>query len=186
MPRLYDGYASAMPSTQRLIIEALTTEHAAGLFAALDEPSVGEFIGGPDVTTVDALIDRIERVSGGPGEQYHPEQWHNFVVMLCDDGTIIGRIEATTYGAWGEIAYVFGPSWSGRGYATEAVAWLIGHLHQRGATELWAAVHPLNTSSLRLLDRVGFAVVDNHESTPTLGSFDDGDIVLTRGVRATA
>jgi RimJ/RimL family protein N-acetyltransferase len=173
-----------MSSTDRLIIETLTTEHAAGLLTALDDPSVGELIGGPDVTTLDALIDRIERVSRGPGEQYHPEQWHNFAVMLRADRTIIGRVEASTYDDWAEIAYVFGPQWSGHGYATEAVRWLIAELHDLGADELWAAVHPDNTRSLRLLERVGFAVTDQH--TRNLGSFDDGDVVLTCGPRATA
>ncbi len=173
-----------MSSTDRLIIESLTKEHAAGLLVALDDPTVGEFIGGPDVTTLDALIERIERVSRGPGEQYHPEQWHNFAVMLRDDRTIIGRIEASTYGDWAEIAYVFGPQWSGHGYATEAVRWMIGELHERGADELWAAVHPHNTRSLRLLDRVGFSISDH--PTRDLGSFDDGDVLLTRGPRATA
>ena len=173
-----------MSSTDRLIIETLTTEHAAGLFAALDAPSVGEFIGGPDVTTLDALIDRIDRVSRGPGEQYHPEQWHNFAVMLRDDRTIIGRIEASTYGEWAEIAYVFGPQWSGHGYATEAVRWLIAELHERGVDELWAAVHPHNARSLRLLDRVGFAVTD--QRTRNLGSFDDGDVVLSYDPPVTA
>jgi [ribosomal protein S5]-alanine N-acetyltransferase len=173
-----------MSSTPRLTIEPLSTDHAGGLLAALDHPSVGEFIGGPDVTTLDALIDRIERVSLGPGEQYHPEQWHNFVVMLRDDRTIIGRVEASTYDDWAEIAYVFGPQWSGRGYATEAVEWLIASLHERGVDELWAAVHPDNAPSLRLLDRVGFRVVTD-EPRRDLGSFDDGDVLLTRGPRAT-
>ena len=162
----------------------MTTDHAEGLLAALDDPSVGEFIGGPDVTTLDALIDRIERVALGPGEQYHPEQWHNFAVMLRGDNTIIGRIEATTYDDWAEIAYVFGPQWSGHGYATEAVRWMIADLHERGADELWAAVHPDNTRSLRLLERVGFTVTDQH--TRDLGSFDDGDVLLTLDASATA
>jgi RimJ/RimL family protein N-acetyltransferase len=167
-----------VPFTARLLIEPLATEHAEGLLAALDHPSVGEYIGGPDVTTLAALRDRIDFVNRGPGPEYHPEQWFNAVVMLRDDRTIIGRIEATTYDEWAEIAYVFSPHASGAGYATEAVEWMIADLHQRGFCELWAAVHPDNAASLRLLARVGFAETD-HLARP-VGSYDEGDLILWR------
>jgi RimJ/RimL family protein N-acetyltransferase len=182
MVRLYDAYAAAVISTPRLMIEPLAVSHAPGLFAALDDPAVGTYIGGPDVTTVEALEARIVALTAGPGLDRHPERWHNAVVMLRSDGHIIGRVEATSYGDWAEIAYVFGPRWSGHGYATEAVRWLIDDLHRQGIDELWAAVHPDNDRSLRLLGRVGFVVVAEPERS--LGSFDDGDVVLRRLIDA--
>jgi hypothetical protein len=45
--------------TARLTIEALDPTHAEGLLAALDDPRVGTHIGGPDVTTLAALRERI-------------------------------------------------------------------------------------------------------------------------------
>jgi RimJ/RimL family protein N-acetyltransferase len=89
----------------------------------------------------------------------------------------IGRLEATTHRDWGEIAYVFGPRWWGQGLACEATAWLVRQLADHDAPELWAAVHPANTASQRLLVRLGF-----HRAAPArpLASFDPGDDAFVR------
>jgi RimJ/RimL family protein N-acetyltransferase len=164
--------------TERLRIEPLEPLHAAGLHAALDHPDVGTFIGGPDVTTLDALRARIERLAVGPARPAPGARWWNFAVLLRAEPRIIGRLEATTYGDWGEIAYVFGPSWWGRGLASEASHWLVCHLAERGVPELWAAVDPDNTRSHRLLLRIGFTRTDEPERP--LGSFLPGDDMFVR------
>ncbi len=163
--------------TERLTIEPLAHEHAEELVAALDHESVGAFIGGPDVTTVEAMHERIDRLATGPGPEWPDEQWWNFAVRRSADGAMVGRLEATTYGDWAEVAYVFGPALAGRGYATEGVRWLVGHVADvLSVAEQWAAVHPDNLASIRLLERVGF----RREPTAwrPIGSFDDGDLVF--------
>jgi len=167
---------SAVFTTSRLAIEPLGLAHAGALHAALDHPDVHRFLPAPDVTSVDALRERIARLAATPPPA--GERWWNFAVRQHDDGAVIGRLEATTYGAWGEIAYVFGPRWWGRGLATEATAWLVGHLADHGCAELWAAVHPANAASQRLLLRLGFTAADR-PGRP-LGSFDPGDAVFRR------
>ena len=92
---------------------------------------------------------------------------------------VLGRLEATGYpDGWAEVAYVFGPAHWGHGYATEGVRWMIGHLRaEHGITDVWAAVHPDNTSSVRLLERLGF----ERRTWPArraVGSYDDGDLVF--------
>jgi RimJ/RimL family protein N-acetyltransferase len=165
-------------ATERLIIEPLEPSHAPGLHAALDHPDVGTFIGGPDVTTLEAVRARIERLAVGPLAPRSGERWWNFAVLVPAERTIIGRLEATTYGAWGEIAYVFSPSWWGRGLASEASRWLVGHLAERGVPELWAAVDPDNDRSQRLLLRIGFTRTDEPERP--LSSFLPGDDMFVR------
>jgi len=165
-------------ATPRLLIEPLAASHAAGLHAALDHPDVGQFLSAPDVTTLDALHARIERVTAGPPPSRPGERWWNFAARLAADGVIIGRVEATTYGAWGEIAYVFGPRWWGKGLAAEATAWLVHHLAAHGVVELWAAVQPANQRSHRLLLRSGFVAID--APARPLASFDPGDAVFAR------
>jgi RimJ/RimL family protein N-acetyltransferase len=160
-------------TTARLTIEPLGPSHVIGLHAALDHPDVGRFIGGPDVTTPEALLARIAHVTAGPSSPRAHERWWNFAVMLRADHTIIGRLEATTYGDWGEIAYVFGPRWWGQGLASESTRWLVRHLVERGIDELWAAVDPDNAPSQRMLSRIGFARADEPERP--LGSFAGGD-----------
>ena len=122
-----------MPLTSRLIIEPLAHEHAEGLVAALSDPSVGAYIGGPEVTTVEAQHQRIDQLAEGPGPERPNESWWNWAVRRRTDGLVLGYIQATGYGEWAEVAYVFGPATSGQGFATEAVRWLMDHLRTVGA-----------------------------------------------------
>lgn len=167
-----------MFATARLVIEPLAHHHAAGLHAALDHPDVGLHIGGPDVTTLAALHARIDHLAAGPAAPRPHERWHNFAVRLAANRTIIGRLEATTYARWGEIAYVFGPPWWGHGLASEATRWLADHLAGLGIPELWASVEPDNERSQRLLTRVGFTRTDEPERL--LAAFLPGDDTFVR------
>jgi RimJ/RimL family protein N-acetyltransferase len=185
-----------VPAWTHLLIEPLTLVHAEGLYEALDDQAVHRYLPAPEVTTLDALRARIERLAYAAPLG---ERWWNFAVRLADTRTIVGRLEATTYGdapleqardptpraerpsdrdPWGEIAYVFGPPWWGRGLATEATRWLVDQLAAHGVDELWAAVHPANLASQRLLARLGFARAVA-PSRP-LGSFDPGDLVFVK------
>ncbi len=153
--------------------------HATGLFEAVDDERVGRYLGGPDVTTVEATVARIESVNAGPGPDWD-EQWLNWAVLLA--GTVIGRVEATlrhdtSQPGVAEVAYVFGPRWWGNGYAAESTAWMIGHLVEvHGAQQYWATVDPRNTASVNLLARLGFTMTDLPEFG--LESFDEGDLVF--------
>ncbi|MBU6240486.1 MAG: GNAT family N-acetyltransferase [Acidobacteria bacterium] len=66
------------------------------------------------------------------------------------------------------------PAWWGRGYATEATAWLLSFLRDAGTSEAWATIDPANTASARLLARLGFVPAD----PPACVSRDDGDVAL--------
>ena len=118
------------------MIEPLSLDHVEELFAALNDPAVGRYMSGADVTTVDALHVRVGRQVAGCPPERSPERWWNWVVRLHDTGEVIGRLEATSYGDWAEIAYVFGPRWGGRGLATEATRWMVDHLAASGIPEL--------------------------------------------------
>jgi RimJ/RimL family protein N-acetyltransferase len=163
-------------ATERLAIEPLALAHADGLFAALADEAVHRYLPQPEVTTREALHARIEHLMAGPPRP--GERWWNFAVALRAERTLVGRVEATTYGDWGEIAYVFGPRWWGAGLASEAARWLVEHLAAHGIAELWGAVHPANRPSQRLLGRIGFSPVS--EPGRPLASFDAGDVVFVR------
>ena len=160
--------------TRRLTIEPLDVTHAEGLFAALDDPRVGAHIGGPDVSTLPALRERIGRLLVGP-QAGSGEVWLNWAVLL--DRTVIGRIEATLHDGIAEIAYVFGPPWWGRGYATEATAWLLDEVRGLDVDACWATVAPRNRASVRLLRRLGFTAT---APDVPLFSYDEGDLTFVR------
>jgi RimJ/RimL family protein N-acetyltransferase len=162
-------------TTERLVLEPLAPSHAAGLFAALDDDRVGRYIGGPDVTSLPALRERIERLRVGPPPG-RDELWCNWAVLA--GRTVIGRIEATIHDDIAELAYVFGPAWWGRGYATEAVAWMIGEVGSRGTSECWATVTPGNDASVRVLERTGFQPAAPGDRR--LLSYEPGDLTYRR------
>ena len=162
--------------TARLVIEPIDQQHAEGLFAALDDERVGRFIGGPDVTTLDALRERIERKKVGPPAE-RDEQWHDLAVIA--DDVVVGRVEATVHHGIAEVAYVFGPAHWGNGYATEATIWLLDALRTDGVTTFWATVVPDNHASVALLERLGFTPAE--PGGLTLLSFDDGDLTYRLG-----
>jgi RimJ/RimL family protein N-acetyltransferase len=166
-----------MNDARRLTYEPLALVHADELFRVLDDPLVGRYTGGPDVTTLAAMRERIEFLSGGASPSDPDEKWVNVVARRLEDGQIVGRLEATVHGDRGELAYVFGPAWWGQGYATEGVLWLIDHLtHTFQLASLWACVHPHNVASQRLAQRVGLVPTDPPEPVPM--SYDEGDLVF--------
>jgi RimJ/RimL family protein N-acetyltransferase len=163
-------------ATARLVIEPLRPGHAEELHAALADPAVHRYVATSGPWTVQAVRDRLERVAAGPPAGSH-DVWLNFAVRR--QARLVGRLESTVHGELAEIAYLFDPAVSGRGYATEAVEWLLGHLREaHGVTEVWATTDPANKASVRLLGRTGFGqVADVH---PDVGSYDEGDLVFRR------
>ena len=146
------------------------------LFAALDDPRVGHFIGGPDVTTLEALRARIDRVTDGPPPQ-SGQTWLNFAVLLGP--TVIGRVEATVHDGIAEVAYLIGPRWWGCGYGAAATSLLLEHLVAAGVTDCWATTMPDNLASVGVLVHLGFSEVEPRDA-PLLHSYDDGDRVFHR------
>src|SRR5690242_6007277 len=109
--------------TERLAIEPLAHRHAEALIAALRHDEVDRYLAAPDVTTAAALHERIDRLARGPDDAR--ERWFNAALRRLDDGVVIGRLEASIHGGWAEIAYLIGPAHQRRGFAREAVGWLV-------------------------------------------------------------
>ncbi len=89
------------------------------------------------------------------------------------DGQLIGRA-----GLWQryEIAYILHPDYWGHGYASEAVAALIGTVWTQfpDAPALTAEIDPRNLSSAKLLGRLGFELTGVEKE-----NFDYGGIEMT-------
>jgi RimJ/RimL family protein N-acetyltransferase len=162
-------------ASERLTYEPLTAAHAAALFPSFCDPRVTEHIGDAPAS-LEALAADFTRMAAGPPASRPTDQWIDFAVRLASTGDYIGRIESTCYGAWAEVAYVFGVAWWGKGYASEAMRWMHAHLMSRfGVTEFWATVRPANTRSLALLARLGYQAA-TPDSSRNLRSYDPGDL----------
>ena len=122
------------------------------------------------------MTSTFARMAAGPPASRTSERWVNFAVRLSSTEDYIGRVEATCYGTWGEVAYVFGAAWWGKGFAGEAMRWFQPYLTRtHGITEFWAAVGPGNARSVALLARLGYqaAALD---ATRVLASYEPGDL----------
>ena len=163
--------------SKNLHFEPLTAAHADNLFAILTTPSVLAFI---DPTgsrpTLEELRAEYTARARGPIEPIPTEKWFNMAIRLkAPSSEVIGRLEATSYGEWGEVAYLLGEAWWGRGLAFEAMRWWHDYLAAVvPGGQWWATVHPDNQRSIRLLTRLGYKEVDSSDR-PKLQSYDLGD-----------
>ena len=60
------GRSATVWRTDRLRVTELRPEHAGQLFAVLDDPRVGTYLGGAVAESAAALADRIRRQAAGP------------------------------------------------------------------------------------------------------------------------
>jgi RimJ/RimL family protein N-acetyltransferase len=148
-----DGAAS----TERLLIEPLTPEHAPLLFHALDDDRIYRYVPTPHASSIGELQDYFGKLAAGPGED-RSQIWRNWALRLSASGVYIGTLQATVLAdrdAW--IGYMISSAFWGHGYASEAVAWLIAELvRHAGVSSMRASVDLRNRRSSRLLRRMGF------------------------------
>ena len=178
MKTLTDQWISRLPSSERLVYEAIGPEHAAELHGALEHPEVYRFIEGVSPVDLESVRQACERKAAGPPPHRQDERWLDILVRRTRDGRALGRIEATLLEGRAEVAYLLGPEHWGRGYACEALEWLHRLIAQEPEIDsFWATVHPENARSIALLRRCGYRET---QSWPELTSYDPGDLVFTR------
>lgn len=104
----------------------------------------------------------------------------NVAVRLLGTDRFVGRLEATIQGKDAELAYSFDPEPWGCGYASEAVGRLERHCFEvYDVGTFLTCVAPANMRSIRLLAKAGYVQVGK-PATPTLTSYDDGDLIFAK------
>lgn len=159
----------------RLLIENLRVEHLAELETHLRHPQVYEHIGGL-VSFEDFIRDR-ENALRGPGAESSSERWLNFLVREQSTKQMVGRLEATLHDSIAEVAFLFDQKQWGKGFASEALAWLHREVQRNyGMVSFWATTAPANARCQALLRRAGYQQVN--VGAPVLYSFEQGDLVF--------
>ncbi|MDX6371677.1 MAG: uncharacterized protein QOD98_665 [Nocardioidaceae bacterium] len=143
-------------STERLLLEPLTVDHAAAMVAVLADPALYEFTGGSP-HTLSELSERYARQSAGHSAD-GSEQWLNWVVVLGDGP--IGYVQATVVDDEATIAWVLAPEHQGRGLATEAATAMVRWLVTAGVGQLIAHIHPDHGASGHVAERLGLRRTD--------------------------
>ena len=130
--------------------------------AALDRPRLPDW---PHDDTADAFRPLAE----------HHADTQEGTFLVVHEGVVIGDCGWFGPPLCGELGIRrrSAPSARRQGHGTEAVAALLAWVGRQGATTVRAEVQPGNEASLRLLARLGFAVVGGHA----------GYVVLTRTAR---
>jgi RimJ/RimL family protein N-acetyltransferase len=172
--------------SQNLQFEQLAATHANDLFSILTTPTVLSFIDptGEQPTLEEFKADYAARMHGPVVSTNPQERWFNAAIRLKDAPCpLIGRLEATGYGEYGELAYLLGEAWWGKGLAFESMLWWHEYLAAAvPETTWWATVDPENQRSIRLLKRLGYkevAAIDR----PKLYSYDPGDYCFVQSIQ---
>lgn len=166
-------------ASRHLQFEQLNADHADELYAVLTTPSVLAFIDpdGSRQTLEELKTEYAVRARGPLNPVFPDERWFNVAIRLSSSTSeAVGRLEATSYGTWGEVAFLLGKPWWGKGLASEALCWWHDYLADVvPGVQWWATVHPNNHRSIKLLTRFGYERVDSSKR-PELQSFDEGDL----------
>ena len=136
-------------------IRPLSVDDATAMAEVLSAASLYEFIGGEPPSAAELARRYAVQVIGVSPDA--KEQWINEVVVIEPHDRPIGYVQATIPIAGGpaEIAWVIGEAWQGHGYATRAVQLLVELLARQSVTELVAHIHPDNTASQKIAQRLG-------------------------------
>jgi aminoglycoside 6'-N-acetyltransferase len=145
-------------TTARLVIRRFTLDDVQAFAAYRSDPDVARYQSWQAPYSEQAARRFIESLQ--TAEPDEPGEWFQFALARRDDpGTLIGDLALGSIddGRQAEIGFTLAPAYQGEGYATEAVEALLDHLFTaRSKHRVQASCDDRNTSSARLLERVGF------------------------------
>ncbi len=159
-------------TTDRLVIRPVTPDDVWPLLARRNDPKAGLY----QSWELPFPLDRAEELLAGAAAMDGPEdgEWWMAAVDLKETGAAIGdvAVHLTWGGRCAEIGYTLASQHWGNGYSTEAAAAMVDYLFaDQKVTRVSGMVHPDNTASARVLERIGM-LYEGH----TRNSFWVGDV----------
>lgn len=130
----------------------MTTDHAAFIHQLLNTPGWLQFIGDRNVRNEAEAYAYINKINENPAINY-------WTVCLPDEPAPIGVISLVQrdFLEFPDLGFAFLPAFSGKGYALEAASAVLHHLRTESHyPRLYAVAFPDNTSSIKLLIKLGF------------------------------
>jgi len=146
---------SVVITTERLVLREFTRED--GSFACQLVNTTGwlQHIGDRNVRTPEQGVGYLERVII---PSYRSNGFGFWLLLRKEDSAPIGMcgVCRRDYLEFPDIGYALLPEFEGKGYATEAASATLAYARaQLGFNVICAIVTPSNTSSIRLLERIG-------------------------------
>lgn len=153
--------------SERLFLRPLTLEDGEFILKLLNTEGFIKYIGDRNVRTIEQAKDYL---LNGPLKSYETNGFGLNLVELKTDQTPVGMcgLLRRDYLDHPDIGFAFLPAFIGKGYAYEIVKEVIHHgLHVLRMEKILAIVLPENSSSVKLLERLGFNYEKNFISPDT-------------------
>ena len=163
-------------TTERLLLRAPEPADALALFRIMSDPRVTRYFG----TVPMSALDEAERRVAGFQASFQDRRGIRWAIVLRETGEYIGSC-----GYWrlipehlrAEIGYELAPECWGQGLMTEAIGAVLGFgFTTMGLHSVEAQIHPENTGSRRVLEKLGFVQEGYFRENfyePADGSFTD-------------
>lgn len=142
--------------TERLTLRAVTSADAPDIFRIMSDPRVIRYFGMLPMTALDEAVERVERIQSS----FQDHTGIRWGITHRETGQLLG-----TCGFWrlikphyrAEIGYDLAAEWWGKGVMPEAVAAVLTYgFTTMGLHSVEAHIHPANTGSRRVLEKLGF------------------------------
>ena len=172
-------------TTARLRLRRSTVEDAEAISAYRSNPDVHRMQGW-ERTDPEGVRKEIEEMVGRkPGE---PGGWVQFTVEDVQEGSLVGDVGLSP--ADGEpgvikVGYTIDPRFQGRGYATEAVAALVGYAFDTlDADVVRAYAGAENAPSIRVMEKVGMRLIERFHGSDGEETWTGVRYEVTKNARA--
>lgn len=152
--------------TKRLVLSRLTLGDAPFILELVNDPSWIRFIGDKNVHSLKAAKEYIRN---GPQKSYARFGFGLYAVKLKRSGKAIGMCGLLRRDTLddADIGFAFLPKYTGKGYAFESAVTVLKHAHQSLKMKRILAITSIdNTSSVKLLERLGFHLLKRVQLTP--------------------
>lgn len=143
--------------TERLTLRAVTLADAPDIFRYMSDPRVIRYFGMLPMASIEEAVQRVDSIQ----TSFQDHTGIRWGITHRESGQFAG-----TCGFWrliesharAEIGYDLAPEWWGQGVMPEAVAaTLTFGFTMMGLHSVEAHIHPANTGSRRVLEKLGFA-----------------------------
>lgn len=145
-------------NTARLLIRPVCMEDKEAMYRYRSHPETNRYL-----SLIPQTVDDVAEFIGKTSSMVNvPGTWFQCVVIEKASQTLIGDIgihflDTDPENRQAEIGYTLDREFRGKGYATEALTAIIGYLfHSLDKHRIIASIDPVNTDSVRLIERLGF------------------------------
>jgi RimJ/RimL family protein N-acetyltransferase len=163
-------------TTERLLLRPARASDAVHLAARRSDPEVARH----QTWTPPYPLDRAEALIAEHMAMEGPEddEWWMFTIADRADAVVFGDlvVKLSWEGRTAEIGYTLARSAWGHGYAVEAAEAVVGYLFEDlGVTRVEASLHPDNTASAQVLERIGMLFEGHTRSSFWIGDENSDD-----------